>query len=107
MPEVIFHAMGVFKTKTEIGPDTVIQRKPDLLFNEIDGEVVMLSVENGEYYGMDQIGSRIWELLERPMEFKILVDTLLKEYLVSEKQCKEDTLKFLYLLDEKQLLLPL
>ncbi len=61
--------MGIFKAKKEIGPDTIIQRKSDLLFNEIDGEVVMLSVENSEYYGMDKVGSRIWELLKNTIMF--------------------------------------
>ena len=42
--------MGILKAKKEIDPDTVLQRKNDLLFNEIDGEVVMLSIENSEYY---------------------------------------------------------
>ncbi len=65
--------MGIFKDKKEIGPDTILQRKSDLLFNEIDGEVVMLSIENSEYYGMDKVGSRIWELLEQPLSFKVLV----------------------------------
>jgi hypothetical protein len=97
--------MGIFATKKDIGADTVLQRKPDLLFNQIDGEVVMLSIENSEYYGMDKVGSRIWELLEKPMSFKELIDKLMDEYEVSEEQCKEDALLFLNKLVDKNLIL--
>jgi hypothetical protein len=96
--------MGVSTAKKEIGPDTVFRRKADLLFNEIDGEVVMLSIENGEYYGMDKVGSRIWELLDQPYSFKDLVGKLMDEYEVSEQQCSGDTLAFLKKLTDKKLI---
>ena len=95
--------MGLFSAKKEIGPDTVLQRKPGMLFNEIDGEVVMLSIENSEYYGMDKVGSRIWHLLEKPMKFRDLVSTLMEEYEVTEEQCTTDTLAFLKKITEKKL----
>ena len=95
--------MGLFSANKEIGPDTLLQRKPDLLFNEIDGEVVMLSIENSEYYGMDKVGSRIWQLLEKPMRFRELVAKLMEEYEVSEEQCTIDTLAFLKKITDKKL----
>jgi len=96
--------MGIFAARKEITPDTVLQRKGDLLFNEIDGEVVMLSIENSEYYGMDKVGSRIWELLEKPMTFKEIVARLRDEYEVTEEQCVSDTLAFLNKLQDKKLI---
>jgi hypothetical protein len=95
--------MGLFSANKEIGPDTLLQRKPGLLFNEIDGEVVMLSIENSEYYGMDKVGSRIWQLLEKPMLFRELVAKLMEEYEVSEEQCTADTLAFLKKIMDKKL----
>ena len=97
--------MGIFGPKKEIGPDTKLQRKPGTLFNEIDGEVVMLSIENSEYYGMDKVGSRIWQLLEKPMLFKELVTKLMDEYEVTEEQCRLDTLGFVRKMTDKKLLI--
>jgi hypothetical protein len=96
--------MGMFGKKNEILPDTLLHRKPDMLFNEIDGEVVMLSIENSEYYGMDKVGSRIWELLEQPISFKGLIARLMFEYEVTENQCIEETLTFLKKLENKRLI---
>lgn len=96
--------MGLFTARRGIGPDTILQRNKDMLFNEIDGEVVMLSIENSEYYGLDKVGSRIWELLENPIRFDALVNILMKEYEVPEKQCREDTLFFLQKLADKNVI---
>jgi hypothetical protein len=97
--------MGIFTSKIEITTNTRIQRKDNLLFNHIDGEVVMLSVENSEYYGMDKVGSRIWELLEHPIVFKDLVIKLMDEYNVSEQQCYHETLDFINKLCDKNMVI--
>jgi hypothetical protein len=99
------YRMGIFGAKKEIKPDTMLQRKPGMLFNEIDGEVVMLSIENSEYYGMDKVGSRIWQLLENPMRFRELVDRLMDEYEVTEEQCKIETLGFITKLINKKIVI--
>jgi len=43
-------------------------RAPDgVLFRELEGEAVILSVEGGTYYGLDDVGTRMWTaLLEAP-----------------------------------------
>ena len=96
--------MRFLNSEKELTPETVIQRKPGLLFNEIDGEIVMLSIENSEYYGLDKVGSRIWELIEKPVTIKELVSNLLVEFDVDENRCWNETTNFLSRLDEKKLL---
>ncbi len=91
------------KKSGEFSPQTVLKRKNDQLFSEIDGEVVMLSIENSEYYGMDRVGSHIWQLLEEGITWKHLITTLLDEYEIDEEQCKKDTLTFIEQLADKKL----
>ena len=79
-------------------------RKQDLVFNDIDGEVVLLNVKTGKYFGMDAIGSRIWQLIDEPKTLAELVQTLTKEYDVSESQCSKDTEVFLNRLADDELL---
>jgi len=83
----------------------VIKRSSELVSSNMDGETVMMSIDNGEYYGLDPIGSRIWELLENPIEVNALLETLLEEFDVTKEQCLDDTLEFLNQLLEKKLLL--
>ena len=46
------------KTK-KITTNTIISQIEEIVASDIDGETVMMSIENGEYYGLDDIGSRI------------------------------------------------
>ncbi len=96
--------MGLLGKKKEIGPDTTIQRRNNLLFNEIDGEVVMLSIENGEYYGMDKVGSYIWKLIEDPCSFTDLLDRITQEFDVDTEQAETDSIRFLEKLQDKKLI---
>jgi hypothetical protein len=59
---------------------TVISRSPSVLTAEVDGEVVMMSIEQGRYFGLDDIGSDIWRRIEPPCSFAVLVDRLAGDY---------------------------
>jgi hypothetical protein len=59
---------------------TMISRSPSVLTAEVDGEVVMMSIEQGRYFGLDDIGSDIWKRLEPPCSFADLIDRLAADY---------------------------
>lgn len=80
---------------------TKIGKKSDMVAAEMEGQIVMLSVTNGKYYGLDSISSRIWNLLDVPRCVTDLVDLLVTEYDVESQQCKLDVLELLtYLYNE-------
>jgi len=76
-------------------PESLIKRNPAIIMGKVDQEYVMLSVENSEYYGLDEIGSRIWDCIEVPITLDQLVVTLQKEYDVEYDICLDDTREFL------------
>jgi len=84
---------------------TIIKRNPELVSTDVDGEKVMMSIENGEYFGLDSVGSRVWELIENPIRVEELVNLLIDEFDVSKEQCEDDTLEFLNELMAKKLLI--
>ena len=59
---------------------TVIARSPTVLAAEVDGEIVMMSIEQGRYYGLDDIASDIWHRIEPACSFGELVDRLVNDY---------------------------
>lgn len=83
------------KLLKRIGVDTIVSQVPGLIAADMDGEKVMLNIDKGKYYGLDSIGSRIWELLEKPQSVSEMVDALLKEYNVEVEACQHDVLAFL------------
>jgi hypothetical protein len=78
-----------------ITAETIVSRSRDVVSSHIDGEAVMMSIERGKYYGMDPIASRIWELVEKPINVGDMIDTLMQEYNVTQEDCEKDVLVFL------------
>jgi len=78
-----------------ISLDTLVKRSPELVHSDMDGETVMMSIEQSEYYGLDSIGTRIWDLIEEEMNVRDICSALIAEYDVSELQCQQDVIKFL------------
>jgi hypothetical protein len=63
---------------------------------EVGDEMVILSLQNGEYYGLNPIASRIWTLLEGPVTIQTIRDILLGEYYdVSPERCVEQVIVLL------------
>jgi len=87
-----------------ITPQTTISRKEDIVVAALDGKTVMMSLNNGEYYGLDEVASAIWNGVEQPVTVSELVSRLAKEYKVSLEQCQADVLEFLENLYNKQLI---
>src|ERR1700687_2702883 len=59
---------------------TVIARSPSVLTAEVEGEIVMMSIERGRYFGLDDIGSDIWKRIDPPCSFAALIDRLAADY---------------------------
>jgi hypothetical protein len=59
---------------------TVISRSPSVLTAEVDGEIVMMSIEQGRYFGLDDIGCDIWRRIEPPCSFAKLIEGLAADY---------------------------
>jgi hypothetical protein len=54
---------------------------PDrVLFQEVKGESVLLNLENDRYYGLDDVGTRMWQLLAEHGDTATVVQRLLNEY---------------------------
>jgi len=62
----------------------------DHLVAELSGEMVILHVEKGVYYGLDKLGTRVWRLIQEPRTIDELVQTILKEYEVEPEQAERD-----------------
>ncbi len=84
--------------------DTVVAHGEDLVSCELDGEVVLMSIENGSYFRIDEIGSRIWTLLDEPRRVSDLCDLLMLEFDVARGQCESDVLNFLNQMRADQLI---
>ncbi|MGZ9098241.1 MAG: PqqD family peptide modification chaperone [Brevundimonas sp.] len=73
----------------------MITRSGDLLTTEVDGELLAMSIENGACYGLNRIGSRIWQLVEQPCTVDNLCARLVEEFEVDAEICRTEVLALL------------
>lgn len=84
--------MGV----SRLDPDKVI-------WNEVEGKVVVLQMSSGAYFTFNSVGSDIWRLLEKGSSNAEIVATLGKQYDVSGERLQADVEEFVAQLIKKGL----
>ena len=81
----------------------IVQSKGNIVSN-MDGEKVMMSIKNGKYYNLGEIGGRIWDLIEEQVSVNNLIVNLLSEYTIEQLECEEQVVSFLELLNKEGLI---
>ena len=80
---------------SELAGDAIVERNEGLLTAEVDGELMAMSIEQGNCYGLNAVGTRIWALLAEPRSIDDLCALLLDEYEVDAAQCRDEVVGLL------------
>ena len=75
----------------------------DAVFRELDGEVVILNLDTGIYFGLNATGTRIWNLIAQHGSLQKVFETMTEEYEASPKSLENDILQLVGQLCEKGL----
>ena len=67
-----------------------IQVSGDVVTRNLMGEAVLLDLAAGVYFGLDRVGTRIWQLLEQHEDTEPIVRAMLDEYDVDESLLRAD-----------------
>lgn len=78
-------------------------RRPDLNAVSMDGELVMMGVKQGEYFGLRDVAASIWKHLESPRTVRELSVLVADEYAIGASDCEHDVESFVDTLVAKQL----
>ncbi|MDF0727753.1 lasso peptide biosynthesis PqqD family chaperone [Cytobacillus sp. S13-E01] len=65
------------------------------IVSDMDGEKVMLSIINGKYYNLGEIGGVIWDHMNEPMLVENLITILTKGYEIEKSECEVQVISFL------------
>jgi hypothetical protein len=63
---------------------------PDVLIQELQGESVLLNVRTGRYFGLDEVGTRMWAAFTTAESLRAACDALLAEYDVDRERLEQD-----------------
>lgn len=61
----------------------------------LGNETVILGGTQGKYFGLNAVGTRVWELLEKPTDVRSIVAVIVEEYEVPEAAAASDVLKLI------------
>lgn len=73
-----------------------IKRTDGIIETEVDGNKVLMCIENGEYYGLNEVATSIWNKTEKTVTVENIVSQLLEEYDVDKEKCTEQVLVYLH-----------
>ena len=80
-------------TKIELA--TLVKQSDEVISADLDGQAVMMHLERYEYFGLDDIATPIWEMIEEPISVTDLCDHLLPNYDVDRATGEQDVLAHL------------
>jgi len=77
---------------------------PDVLVSSMDGESVLLNLQSETYFGLDEVGTRMWNALTGAESLQAAFDVLAAEYEVEPDQLRHDLEQLVNKLAEQGLL---
>lgn len=86
--------------------DQRFQVSDDVIAREVAGEMVLLDLASGLYFGLDPVGSRIWERLsEGPCSLAELCDLIEAEFDAPRAVIEQDIIALATQFTEKSLII--
>lgn len=75
--------------------DSIVVATKNHVSCALDDEAAILNLENSVYYGMNVVGTRVWNLVQQPLSIRAIRDAIVDEYDVTPEQCESDLLPLL------------
>ncbi len=82
-------------SETTLQPGTLVRRAKELLFSQLDNEMLAVDAQAGYCYSLNETAGKIWGLLEQPTTLHDLCIQLRRAYSVDEATCLSDTVEIL------------
>lgn len=92
---ILLSRRGVTRVGDAISGPSKVSVAPEQICSDLAGETVILNLKTGMYYGLNALGTRIWELIQEPRSVDAIRDTLVEEYEVEPERCERDLLTLL------------
>jgi Coenzyme PQQ synthesis protein D (PqqD) len=81
--------------KHDLSEFSTVVAANDQVSSDLGGEVAILNLRAGMYYGLDDVGARVWQLLQEPTVVGDLQATIAQEYEVEPTRASDDVIALL------------
>lgn len=69
---------------------TKLTPRPELVCQELDGEIVILDMQQEQYFGLNAVGARMWQLMSAGENTDQIIETIKSEFEVTEDTIRTD-----------------
>ncbi|AOX02104.1 thymidylate synthase [Moorena producens PAL-8-15-08-1] len=84
--------------------DSTVVAIKEQLSSDFTGETIILNFKSGVYFGLNAVGTSIWNMIQEPKTVNEIRDAILAKYHVEPEQCENDILGLLQELDTEGLI---
>ena len=88
---------------TNISIDAVAQKEDNFVETEIDGERIVMHIDNGEFFVFNVTSEAIWSAIDGQASLGDICKALAEKFETEDKQCQKDVLDFAQVLANKDL----
>jgi Coenzyme PQQ synthesis protein D (PqqD) len=69
---------------------SVFGRRDRVMVQQVEGDSVLLDIDNGEYFSLNEVGSRVWELCDGTRSLASIAEMICTEYDVQPSTALSD-----------------
>jgi hypothetical protein len=99
--KLVRDGVSVVRRNLSRGSNVVVAKEQ--VSSDLGGEVAILNLKASKYYGLNDVGARIWSLMQQPRTVEEIRDTLVREYEVEPDRCERDLVRLLQRLADEGL----
>lgn len=74
---------------------TRYKRNQDNISSKIQNEIIMVNIQQGTYFALNAVASRIWELIKSPQSIDAICSHLTNEYDIEPEACRQEVATFI------------
>jgi hypothetical protein len=86
-----------------VNSQTIVSACPGHFAAKVQGETVILHGKSGRYFGINEVGTEVWEKIQQPVAISDIVDSLLPVYNVDHQTLQADVIQLLQAFVDQQL----
>jgi hypothetical protein len=91
---------------SELSFESRLTPSPDVVSQELEGELVLLSLDRAEYYGLNPTGTQVWKWMAQGASIGTMADRLAAEGRVDGDRARRDVMALARSLVDERLALP-
>jgi hypothetical protein len=80
------------------------KHSPDVVFRDLEGEAVILDLATGTYFGLNEVGTRVWRLVDEGRDAAQIVEAVAAEYDADRVTIEQDVARLLDALSARRLI---